>query len=88
MNNIFNKYNKFVIKFNNLIDKDFKIDYENFNKKFDNNLTRFTTIIASLDFSKQIKIIYFAKNLFSRLQELCIIIQDDLNYIILIERMH
>jgi len=48
---MFNKYNKFTINFNKLVNKNFKISYKDFNKMFDNYLARFITIVVLLSFS-------------------------------------
>jgi len=47
---MFDKYDKFIINFNELVNKNFKIDYKDFNKIFNNYLARFTTIVVLLNF--------------------------------------
>jgi len=70
-----------------LVNKDFKINYKNFNKMFDNYLARFITIVASLNFFYNIQKIYFTRDLFNRLQKFYIIVQENLIFITLIKRM-
>jgi len=54
LNNIFNKYNEFIINFNELVNKNFKISYKDFNKTFNSYLVKFITIVVSLNFSYNI----------------------------------
>lgn len=64
---MFDKHDEFVTNLDDLANKDFKISYKNVNETFDNYLTRFIIIIASLDFSQDTQKIYFIKNLSNRL---------------------
>jgi len=84
---MFDKHDKFTINFNELVNKNFKIDYKNFNETFDSYLARFITIVVLLNFSYNIQKIYFTKNLFNRLQKFCITVQKNLIFITLVERM-
>ncbi len=84
---MFNKYNKYVININNITNKNFKINYKNFNKIFANYLTRFTITIVLLNFSLNVQKVYFTKNLTNRLQQTCIVIQENLTLSTLIKRM-
>jgi len=47
---MFDKHNEFTTNLNKLVNKNFKISYKDFNKKFDNYLARFITIVALLNF--------------------------------------
>jgi len=51
---MFNKHNEFTINLNEFVNKNFKIDYKNFNKIFDNYLARFITIVVLFNFSYNI----------------------------------
>jgi len=43
-----------MINFNELVNKNFKINYKNFNKTFNNYLAKFTIIVILLNFSYNI----------------------------------
>jgi len=47
---MFDKYDKFTINLNKLVNKNFKISYKDFNKTFNNYLAKFITIVALLNF--------------------------------------
>jgi hypothetical protein len=50
LNNIFDRYNKFIINFNKLINKSFKTNYKDFNKMFNSYLARFIIVVVLLIF--------------------------------------
>jgi len=47
---MFDKHNKFTINLNEFVNKNFKIDYKDFNKTFDNYLAKFITIVVLFNF--------------------------------------
>jgi len=87
LNNMFGKHDEFTINLNELVDKDFKMGYKDFNETFDSYLARFITTVAPLNFSHDTQKIYFTRNLSNRLQGFCIIVQGDLIFMVLVERM-
>jgi len=87
LNNMFGKHDEFTINLNELVNKNFKMDYKDSNETFDSYLARFTTTVAPLNFSHDIQKIYFTRNLSNRLQGPCITVQENLIFITLVERM-
>jgi len=52
---IYNKHDVFLINFNKITNKDFKISYKDSNKIFNNYLSIFIIIIALLNFLEEQK---------------------------------
>jgi len=64
---MYNKHDVFLINFNKIMNKDFKINYKDSNKIFNSYLFRFTTTIVLLNFLEEQKIIYFSRIFFNKL---------------------